>query len=681
MHRFSFLSFFLLLTLSAGAQSSSSNKIDLHLLERFTTTPECEFLIIMQQQADLSLAEQFRTKVEKGEYVYQTLLDMSENTQGNVRDLLRQADVPAQSFWIINAVWAKGPLSLVEQIAQLPEVARIDDNPVMHNNLPQVQNDAGSVQERALNPWGLAKINAPAAWALNYKGQGVVVGGQDTGYSWNHRAIKEKYRGWNAPNVDHNYNWHDAIHSLINGISSNSCGLDLTSPCDDNRHGTHTMGTMVGSPAPDSIIGVAPEAKWIGCRNMEEGDGTPSTYIECFQWFVAPTNLTNSSPQTSMAPNVINNSWGCPTSEGCNSGNFAAMETVVNNVRAAGIMVVVSAGNDGPSCSTINSPAAIFTSSFSVGATNSSDAIAGFSSRGPVTNNGATAYSKPDISAPGSGVISCVGTDNNQGLYGYSSLSGTSMAGPHVAGVVALILSARSDLMGAGNVGTIETIIKSSAVPLYTTEGCGGDLSTTRPNNTFGWGRIDAMAAVNAAIQLPIELLSFEVQEKGDDALVLWATASENECSHFDVLRSADGINWYPVGQVSCLEPAPAGRQYAFTDEQPLPGNSYYRLRQTDVSGSSILSRLAIFHGKNGRINLHINPSAATQSAFVHISGEEINPNWSMEIYAIDGRLIQKNTAPQQGALALPYLPMGLYVAQLTDGEGRMLAQEKFWWK
>jgi serine protease AprX len=93
---------------------------------------------------------------------------------------------------------------------------------------------------------------------------------------------------------------------------------------------------MVGGPNNDSIIGVAPEAKWIGCRNMEEGDGTPSTYIECFQWFLAPTNLSNLLPDPTQAPHVINNSWGCPVSEGCNTGNFMAMELAVNALKSAG---------------------------------------------------------------------------------------------------------------------------------------------------------------------------------------------------------------------------------------------------------------------------------------------------------------------------------------------------------
>ena len=113
---------------------------------------------------------------------------------------------------------------------------------------------------------------------MGFSGQGVVVGGQDTGYEWNHPALKNKYRGWNGSTADHNYNWHDAIHNLIGG-GTNSCGLNLTAPCDDDNHVTHTMGTMDGGVNDDSIVGVAPAATWMGCRNMEEGDGTPATYI------------------------------------------------------------------------------------------------------------------------------------------------------------------------------------------------------------------------------------------------------------------------------------------------------------------------------------------------------------------------------------------------------------------
>ncbi|MCB0230527.1 MAG: S8 family serine peptidase, partial [Anaerolineae bacterium] len=304
-------------------------------------------------------------------------------------------------------------------------------------------------------------------------------------YQWDHPALKNQYRGWNGSSADHDYSWHDSIHS-----GGGVCGADSAFPCDDHGHGTHTMGTMVGDDGGTNQIGMAPGARWIGCRNMNQGNGTPTTYSECYQWFIAPTTVAGTNPDPAMAPDVINNSWGCPVSEGCTDPNV--MLTIVDNVRAAGIMTVHSAGNSGSACSTVNEPSAIYDSSYSVGATSSTDAIASFSSRGPVTVDGSNRL-KPDISAPGVGIRS-----SYPGSTYASGWSGTSMAGPHVAGLVALLISARPDW--AGNVDQLENTINSTAIGLTTAQQCGTVPGSQIPNNTFGYGRIDAFAAYQAAV-------------------------------------------------------------------------------------------------------------------------------------------------------------------------------------
>jgi subtilisin family serine protease len=181
---------------------------------------------------------------------------------------------------------------------------------------------------------------------------------------------------------------------------------------------------------------------------------------------------------------VINNSWSCPLSEGCTDPNV--LLSVVEAVRAAGILTTHSAGNSGSNCNTVNTPAAIYQASFTVGATSSSDTIASFSSRGPVTTDGSNRL-KPDVVAPGSGILSSIKGG------GYGGLSGTSMAAPHVAGLAALLISMEPSLRG--NVDELETLIERTALPRTTAQTCGGVPGSNIPNNTYGWGRVDALRA------------------------------------------------------------------------------------------------------------------------------------------------------------------------------------------
>ncbi len=425
----------------------------------------------------------------------------ADATQIGLRQWFTVHGIAYRDFWIVNVIQARLPASSLGELAARSDIVRIEPNPQIALRLPEREAglaDAPQAVDIASGiAWGVARIEAPAVWSAGVSGQGVVIGGEDTGIQWDHPALKPQYRGWNGSRAHHNFNWHDAVH---NAASEPICGNDSPVPCDPNQHGTHTAGTFAGddgiSAMPRHQIGVAPGAKWIGCRNMDKyGNGTPARYIECMQWMLAPTDLNGGNANPDLAPDIVSNSWNCPTDEGCVSGD--EIKSAVESLVAAGIFYVAAAGNDGAhGCSTIWSPPATYDATFDAGATDSSDALAGFSSRGPISGSTQT---RPDLSAPGVSVCSSIPTSS------YSCTpSGTSMAAPHVSGAAALLMSAFPELKGhpdkvAGLLRATATTQGVTDTP-GVTESCGGTPITQWPNYMVGHGRLDAANAINEVV-------------------------------------------------------------------------------------------------------------------------------------------------------------------------------------
>lgn len=498
-------------TVAAAAEDTTEdttwqNKIDPWVVETLDETGTAEFLVVLEAQADLSGARKLHGKRARGEYVFQRLRQTAATTQTAVLAELDTHDVKTRPFWIANMIWVRGDAAIAEAMARRPDVRGVRANPRVQMETPFVDSP-GEATEGGCPPAGVtdgvSHTGAPDLWAQGVDGTGAVVAGADTGYDWDHEGLQNQYRGWDGATADHAYNWHDAIHS-----GGGLCGADSTEPCDDFGHGTHTLGTMVGQ-AGAAVLGMAPGARWIGCRNMDVGFGSPATYAECMEFFLAPTDADGQNPDPAQAPDVVNNSWSCPPSEGCTDVEVLRMP--VESLRAAGVVFVSSAGNSGSSCSSVSTPAAIYDASLSVGATSLSDEIVGFSSRGPVAVDGSGRL-KPDVSAPGSTICS---TEPNDG-YGFSS--GTSMAAPHVAGLVALLVSAQPCLRG--EVDLIEQLIFESALPRTSPQTCGGISGDDVPNNTYGWG------AIRAAIPNPsiCPALFADGFESGDASG--WSTAT-----------------------------------------------------------------------------------------------------------------------------------------------------------
>lgn len=483
-----------------GPTAAQPAKIAPELWTATAAGQPASFLVILAEQADLSAAGRLADPASRRQWVYDTLRQTALRSQQPLRAWLDRRGVPYTAHYLVNMLAVQGDRDLLLALARRSDVASLAPNPQVAGVPPLAELD---FQPRTRSSpagveWGVSFVHAPEVWArYGVRGEGIVVGVQDTGMAWDHPALHDSYRGWDGSSVDHAYNWHSAVGATP------ACP-DAAIPCDPFRHGTHVTGTITGDDGAGNQIGVAPGAAWIGCRNMDDqGRGTPSSYTACFEFFLAPWP-PGGDPQRDGDPalgaHIVNNSWNCPPWEGC--GHFT-LQPVVEAVAAAGVMVVASAGNNGSACGSALYPIGTYAASYSVGSVDISGLIAVSSSRGPVTFNG-TGLSKPDISAPGVAVRSAIPPDR------YANMSGTSMAAPHVAGIYALLWSAYPSLIG--QIDASKALLNGSATRVVDLT-C-GPAGSPDYNHTYGWGYADALATLLAAAGPP--RLYLPVISRGD---------------------------------------------------------------------------------------------------------------------------------------------------------------------
>ena len=430
--------------------------------------------VILKDQADVSQAAGIKNRDQRVTYVYKTLADEANRSQASLRQSLERFGVHYTPYYLVNSMEVDGSALVRLYLLSQPGVDRVIPSPHLRPIPALAGALGGSLKSVDGQPgWNIQMIGADRVWSdFGVTGKGIVVGQSDTGADGQHPALRDSYRG--AATGSNDYNWYDPW-------------AGSKSPQDLQGHGTHTLGIVLGKDG----IGVAPGAQWIACVNLERNLGNPAVYLNCMQFMLAPfpqggDPLKDGDP--ARAAYVLNNSWGCPTIEGCDAGS---LQPAVDALRNAGIFVAVSAGNDGPSCGTLTNPPAIYASAFSVGAVDRNGDMAFFSSRGPVNVDGSGRV-KPDISAPGVSVLSSL----PGGTYGPES--GTSMAGPHLAGVVALMWSANPALIG--DIDRTEQFLVQTAKPYTGIRAAGECFSGATPNDAYGYGIVDAYAAVKAAL-------------------------------------------------------------------------------------------------------------------------------------------------------------------------------------
>ncbi len=454
-------------------------EVQSEVLQTLAEEGRADFILVMAEQADLSAAYEMDWET-RGWFVYNTLKETAERTQAPVIAALEAAGVRYESFIAGNEIYVyDGSRAVLNQALVAGEIQEVRAPVEITLSVPRfelVQPGPAPQNQIQATAWGIGDARAPDFWAqFGLRGEGVRVASIDTGAQWDHPALREAYACKDNPSSP--ACWRDP---------TNTCSAGL--PCDNHGHGTHTIGTMIGSDDPSLPyrVGMAPGAQWIACKGCSSTNCSSVHLLACADWLLAPGG------NPANRPLVVNNSWG---------GNFgyeSPMKEVLQNWWAAGILPVFSAGNSGPACSTLLSPAA-YPEAFAVGAYSNDNMwyngdlyryreIAKFSSCGPSSIAGQP-YTKPNLSAPGIYIYSSVPSNK----WGYSS--GTSMAAPHVAGAAALLYSCAPALRG--NMSAIFELLQQTADPPIFSGNCGGPADGLS-NYTYGYGYLNVLRAGQA---------------------------------------------------------------------------------------------------------------------------------------------------------------------------------------
>ncbi|MBP7635807.1 S8 family serine peptidase [Candidatus Ozemobacteraceae bacterium] len=381
--------------------------------------------------------------VQRGSHA-QVVRGLQKANKSNI-DLLQQKIArkgdSITPLWNVNGAVVKASKSELETIKSLGNVASV--KPVEYKKWLNPRPSTRVIREDAAPVWNIVKVRAPEVWKdYNIDGSGIVVGHLDTGAAAAHPALKGKVI---------------AFKDFTPAAKPESY--------DDQGHGSHTAGTIAGGNG----LGVAPGARLIVAKVFDKQGGAEDAWLlQAMQWVMDP----DGNPETNDAPLLVSNSWGSDDS------TDKVFWDAVNAWVTAGMVPVFAAGNNGPS-GKVGTPGG-FPHSWAVAATKKDDTIAYFSSVGPVVWDGVTLV-KPDIAAPGYGVISCNTGD------GTVSNMGTSMACPHVAGLVALMLQANPKL----TIEQVRSLAESTAI----------DLGTAGKDNKFGSGRFDAVECIKKVLE------------------------------------------------------------------------------------------------------------------------------------------------------------------------------------